>query len=121
MFLTTFPKSKKTPVAAIRQRLQRLSFTPNSQFYAVVGTASMSLVLVTRMQLPRLYYTIQSNQDNTHLGVNGMTNGWKYVTIWVICQQRYYFKFISTESYDLFFQRLEAGKYHDFTSALEEG
>jgi len=33
--------------------------------------------------------------------------------------QGYYFKFISPESYDLFFQRLREGKYRDFTSTLE--
>jgi type III restriction enzyme len=34
-------------------------------------------------------------------------------------EQRYYFKFISPESYDLFFQRLREGEYQDFTSTLE--
>ena len=34
-------------------------------------------------------------------------------------EQQYYFKFVSPESYDLFFQRLRAGKYQDFTSMLE--
>jgi len=34
-------------------------------------------------------------------------------------EQQYYFKFVSPESYDLFFQRLRASKYQDFTSALE--
>jgi len=34
-------------------------------------------------------------------------------------KQRYHFKFLSPESYDLFFQRLREGKYQDFTSALE--
>jgi len=34
-------------------------------------------------------------------------------------EQRYYFKFLSPESYDLFFQRLREGKYQDFVSALE--
>jgi type III restriction enzyme len=34
-------------------------------------------------------------------------------------EQRYYFKFLSPESYDLFFQRLREGKYHDFMSTLE--
>ena len=34
-------------------------------------------------------------------------------------EQRYYFKFISPESYDLLFQRLREGKYQDFTSTLE--
>jgi type III restriction enzyme len=32
---------------------------------------------------------------------------------------RYYLKFLSPESYDLFFQRLREGKYQDFTSTLE--
>jgi type III restriction enzyme len=36
-------------------------------------------------------------------------------------EQQYYFKFVSPESYDLFFQRLRAGKYQDFTPALEAG
>ena len=34
-------------------------------------------------------------------------------------EQQYYFKFVSPESYDLFFQRLREGKYPDFTSMLE--
>jgi len=34
-------------------------------------------------------------------------------------EQQYYFKFVSPESYDLFFQTLREGKYQDFTSALE--
>ncbi len=34
-------------------------------------------------------------------------------------EQQYYFKFLSPESYDLFFQRLREGKYQDFTSTLE--
>ena len=34
-------------------------------------------------------------------------------------EQRYYFKFISPESYDLFFQRLREGKYQDFASTIE--
>jgi len=34
-------------------------------------------------------------------------------------RQGYYFKFLSPESYDLFFQRLREGKYRDFTSTLE--
>jgi len=34
-------------------------------------------------------------------------------------EQQYYFKFASPESYDLFFQRLRAGKYQNFTSTLE--
>jgi type III restriction enzyme len=34
-------------------------------------------------------------------------------------EQRYHFKFLSPESYDLFFQRLREDKYHDFVSALE--
>jgi type III restriction enzyme len=34
-------------------------------------------------------------------------------------EQRYYFKFIFPESYDLFFQVLREGKYQDFTSTLE--
>jgi len=33
--------------------------------------------------------------------------------------QQCYFKFLSPENYDLFFQRLRAGEYQDFTSALE--
>jgi type III restriction enzyme len=33
--------------------------------------------------------------------------------------QRYYFKFLSPESYDLLFQRLREGKYRDFTARLE--
>lgn len=33
--------------------------------------------------------------------------------------QHYYFKILSPESYDLFFQRLRDGKYQDFVSALE--
>jgi type III restriction enzyme len=33
--------------------------------------------------------------------------------------EQYHFKFISPESYDLFFQMLREGKYQDFTSALE--
>ena len=34
-------------------------------------------------------------------------------------EQRYYFKFLSPESYDLFFQRLREGNYRDFVSTLE--
>ncbi len=34
-------------------------------------------------------------------------------------EQRYYFKFLSPGSYDLFFQRLREGKYQDFVSTLE--
>lgn len=34
-------------------------------------------------------------------------------------EQRYYFKFLSPGSYDLFFQRLREGKYRDFVSTLE--
>ena len=34
-------------------------------------------------------------------------------------EQRYYFKFLSPESYDLFFQTLREGKYRDFASTLE--
>lgn len=34
-------------------------------------------------------------------------------------EQQYYFKFISPESYDLFFQRLGEGKYQDFASTIE--
>ena len=34
-------------------------------------------------------------------------------------EQRYHFKFLSPESYDLFFQRLREDKYHDFVSTLE--
>ena len=34
-------------------------------------------------------------------------------------EQQYYFKFVSPESYDLFFQRLRKGEYQDFTSTLE--
>jgi len=34
-------------------------------------------------------------------------------------EQQYHFKFVSPESYDLFFQRLREGKYQDFTSTLE--
>jgi len=36
-------------------------------------------------------------------------------------EQRYYFKFLSPESYDLLFQRLREGKYQDFTARLEAG
>jgi type III restriction enzyme len=36
-------------------------------------------------------------------------------------KQRYYFKFLSPESYDLLFQRLREGKYQDFTARLEAG
>ena len=36
-------------------------------------------------------------------------------------EQQYYLKFLSPESYDLFFQRLREGKYQDFTSRLEAG
>jgi len=34
-------------------------------------------------------------------------------------EQQYYFKFLSPESYDLFFQRVREGEYQDFTSPLE--
>lgn len=34
-------------------------------------------------------------------------------------EQLYYFKFLSPESYDLFFQRLREGKYQDFASTIE--
>jgi len=34
-------------------------------------------------------------------------------------EQRYYFKFVSPESYDLLFQKIREGKYQDFTSTLE--
>jgi type III restriction enzyme len=34
-------------------------------------------------------------------------------------EQRYHFKFLSPESYDLLFQRLREGKYQDFTSTIE--
>jgi type III restriction enzyme len=36
-------------------------------------------------------------------------------------EQRYYFKFLSPESYDLLFQRVREGKYQDFTARLEAG
>ena len=36
-------------------------------------------------------------------------------------EQQYYLKFLSPESYDLFFQRLREGKYQDFTARLEAG
>ncbi len=36
-------------------------------------------------------------------------------------EQRYYFKFLSPESYDLLFQSLREGKYQDFTARLEAG
>jgi len=36
-------------------------------------------------------------------------------------KQRFYFKFLSPESYDLLFQRLREGKYQDFTARLEAG
>jgi len=34
-------------------------------------------------------------------------------------EQKYYFKFLSPESYDIFFQRLREGKYRDFASTIE--
>ena len=34
-------------------------------------------------------------------------------------KQRYYFKFLSPESYNVFFQKLRGGEYREFTSELE--
>lgn len=36
-------------------------------------------------------------------------------------EHRYYFKFLSPQSYDLFFQSLREGRYHDFKSEIEAG